>query len=153
MPTLRSINVNPNGGVPKHPVESAFLDYDVVRGDKQANRRFHGGPLRAACLYSLDRIHALRDEGHSITPGSTGENLTIEGLDWNAVTPGTKLAVGEALLEVTTYTAPCQKIAGSFVRGDFGRLSQKTYPGWSRVYVKVLRSGEVKVGDAVCIEQ
>ena len=151
MPTLVSINVNPAGGVPKQPVASAFVGLEKVEGDKQNNTKLHGGPMRAACLYSKERIDALRDEGHPIVPGSTGENLTIEGLDWDTIVPGTRLAIGETLLEVTTYTVPCKKIGASFIRDDFMRMSQKENPGWSRVYVKVLQTGGVKVGDAVTI--
>ncbi len=153
MPTIHSINVNPAGGVPKRAVRDAIIHVDRVVGDKQRNLKYHGGPLRAVCLYSLERIEALQAEGHPITPGSTGENLTIQGLDWNIVTPGTKLAIGDGvLLEVTTYTAPCKNIAGSFTLKNFMRSSQDRHPGWSRVYAKVLRPGTVKVGDSVTME-
>jgi hypothetical protein len=51
---------------------------------------------------------ALQAEGHPITPGSIGENLTIEGIDWNAVRPGAYLRLGEDVVaQVTRYTAPC----------------------------------------------
>ena len=39
------INVNPQGGVPKHSVPSAHVTTQGVVGDKQRNRRFHGGPF------------------------------------------------------------------------------------------------------------
>ncbi len=77
---VAQINVNPQGGVPKHRVAKARLEVGGVEGDKQNHRRFHGGPMRAVCLYSLELIEALQGEGHPISPGSTGENLTIS--DW-----------------------------------------------------------------------
>ena len=153
MPTIHSINVNPVGGVPKRAVQEAIIHVDHVVGDKQRNLKYHGGPLRAVCLYSWERIDALRAEGHPIQPGSIGENLTIEGVDWSTVTPGTKLAIGDGvLLEVTTYAAPCRNIAGSFTLNNFMRASQDHHPGWSRVYAKVLRPGTVKVGDSATVE-
>ena len=33
----------------------------------------------------------------------------------------------------------------------FIRLSQKHYPGWSRVYARVLKEGLVRTGDAVTL--
>ncbi|RMD76622.1 MAG: MOSC domain-containing protein, partial [Chloroflexi bacterium] len=39
--------------------------------------------------------------------------------------------------------------AGSFQRGWFSRISQRLYPGWSRLYARVISEGEVKVGDRV----
>jgi len=34
------------------------------------------------------RIEALQNEGHPIAFGSTGENLTVSGIDWQRVVPG-----------------------------------------------------------------
>ena len=55
------------------------------------------------------------------------------------------------LLEVVSYTSPCWKLKPWFADGNFGRLSQETHPGWSRVYAKVLKSGTVTIGDTVQI--
>jgi MOSC domain-containing protein YiiM len=63
--------------------------------------------------------------------------------------PGTRLRVGGALVEVTSFTSPCQNIAGSFLRGEFKRISQKLHPGWSRVYARVVEEGLLRVGDPV----
>ncbi|MCU0493978.1 MAG: MOSC domain-containing protein [Chloroflexaceae bacterium] len=150
MPKIESINVNPAGGVPKHAVPSAFLGTEGVGGDRQRNRKFHGGPLRAVSLYSLEIIATLQSEGHPIAPGSTGENLTLSGLDWPALVPGTHLRLGAAVeLEITSYVTPCKNIAASFCNGDFSRISQKLHPGESRLYARVLREGIVHVGDGV----
>jgi MOSC domain-containing protein YiiM len=146
---LAQINVNPKGGVPKHRVPSAELSAEGVSGDKQRNLRFHGGPKRAVSLFSAERIQALAAEGHPIAPGTTGENLTLSGIDWESIGPGDRLLVGPVLLEVTSFTVPCQQIRGSFAESDFTRISQKLHPGWSRIYARVLVPGTVVEGDAV----
>jgi MOSC domain-containing protein YiiM len=144
------INVNPQGGIPKQPIASARITAKGVTGDKQRNRRFHGGPQRAVSLYSHERIQALQAEGHPITPGSTGENLTIGGLDWAALKVGDRLQVGDQLrIEITGYAAPCSNIIASFADGAITRISQKLHPDWSRLYARVLSEGEVQVGDVV----
>lgn len=137
------------GGVPKLPVERALLSSAGVEGDRQNDQRNHGGPDRAVCLYSLEVIQALQREGHPIVPGSAGENLTLSGLDWGSIAPGMQLRVGDAVLEVVSYTVPCKTIRASFVDGRFERISQKTNPGWSRVYARVLTAGVAHEGDAV----
>ncbi|HEX2092143.1 MAG TPA: MOSC domain-containing protein [Longimicrobiaceae bacterium] len=138
------------GGVPKLPVPEAMVTLLGLEGDEQKDRRFHGGPRRALCLFSLEEIQRLRAEGHPIRPGSTGENVTVTGLPWEEVRPGVRLALGdEVVVEVTSYTAPCKKISGSFLGGEFVRISQKLHPGGSRVYACVLRTGRLRVGDAV----
>jgi MOSC domain-containing protein YiiM len=148
--TVRWINVSA-GGVPKLPVAEARLTRLGVEGDRQRNRRFHGGPQRAVCLYSLDRIQDLIAEGHPIAPGTVGENITVEGLDWATVVPGVSLVVGEAELQVTSYATPCKTIRKSFKDGDIERIDQDVNPGWSRVYAKVLKEGLVRRGDAVVL--
>jgi MOSC domain-containing protein YiiM len=138
------------GGVPKRPVPAARVTTLGLEGDVQRDREHHGGTDRALCLFSQERIRALQAEGHPITPGSIGENLTIEGVDWNLVTPGTYLRLGETVVtQVTQYTAPCFNITTSFRNREYSRVSQKRHPGDSRVYARVLREGLLTSGDPV----
>lgn len=91
---------------------------------------------------------ALQAEGHPITPGSIGENVTLDGTDGPAVGPGTYLPLGsDVVIQVTCYTAPCANITGSFRERDYARVSQKRHAGDSRVYVRVLREGGLTCGD------
>lgn len=139
-----------NGGVPKLPLREAALGPEGLQGDRQRDRRYHGGPERALCLYALETILALQAEGHPIYPGSVGENVTIAGLDWAALQPGDCLALGdEVLIQITTHAAPCSNIAGSFGDGKFKRISEKLHPGESRLYARVLRTGQLRVGQPV----
>lgn len=139
-----------DGGVPKLPVPEARVTKNGVVGDRQKHTAFHGGPERAVSLFSLDVIERLRSEGHPIEPGSTGENVTVAGLDWSLLAPGSRLAVGpEVVLEITGYAAPCGSIRASFAGGRFKRISQKVNPGESRLYTRVLGEGRITAGDAV----
>jgi MOSC domain-containing protein YiiM len=99
----------------------------------------------------VDLIHILRAEGHPIAPGTIAENVTLAGVDWSLMVPGTRLHIGEVELEVTSYVHPCKNIAASFADGDSTRVSQKVHPGWSRLYAKVLQPGLVRVGSPVSI--
>ncbi|HET6369070.1 MAG TPA: MOSC domain-containing protein [Pseudomonadales bacterium] len=143
------ISVSP-GGVPKRPVESADVTAGGVAGDAQRDLEHHGGPDRALCLFPMELIRTLQAEGHPIAPGQIGENLTVEGLDWDAVAPGVRLLLGEdVLVEVTRYTSPCGNIRAAFTGGNYARVSQKRHPGASRVYARVLRTGAIRRGDPV----
>jgi MOSC domain-containing protein YiiM len=149
--TARIFQLNSSpGGVPKLPVREAEVTELGLVGDDHRFPDIHGGPDRALCLFSLERILELQGEGHPIFPGAVGENVTISGLDWESLTPGQRLALGnEVLIEITRYTSPCNTIESSFVDGKYQRISQKVYPGYSRVYARVLQPGRLTVGQTV----
>lgn len=148
---VESVNTS-RGGVPKVSVFEALINTLGLETDFQSDQQNHGGPDRAVVLYSLELIHALQAEGHSVAPGTTGENLTVSGLDWPMLVPGTTLRVGDVGLEITRYASPCHKIGPSFLQHDFTRISQKVHPGWSRLCARVLAVGVVRPGDAIAVE-
>ena len=136
------------GGVPKLPITQAQVSTLGISGDYQRDQRNHGGPDRALCLYTLEQIQQLQREGHPITPGSTGENITLVGISLLELTPGTLLALGEEVeIQLTSYAVPCNTITDSFNDGDFTRISDKLHPGQSRVYARVLHTGQIATGD------
>lgn len=138
------------GGVPKLPVPEAHVGALGLSGDDHRHPEFHGGPERAVCLYAAERIEALAAQGHPIAAGSAGENVTTRGIDWDRAVPGARLRLGpEVIVEITGYAAPCKTIARWFKDGDFMRLSQERFPGWSRTYARVVDTGTVRPGDSI----
>ena len=149
MGSVAAINIS-NGGVPKRRVSGARVSHSGLENDAQDDKKHHGGPERAVCLYSLERIRSLQKEGHPIDIGTAGENVTIEGIDWDRMAPGATIRIGdEVVLEVASFTNPCKTIRASFIDGEFVRIAQRLHPGWSRVYARVLREGQVHFGDPV----
>lgn len=145
------VSVSP-GGVPKRAVPEARVGRLGLEGDAHRDAEHHGGPDRAVCLFSVEQLEALRQEGHTVAPGALGENVTIEGLEWSDVVPGAQLRLGpDVRLEVTKYTSPCFNIRTAFRKGEFARVSQKKHPGWSRVYARVLEEGVIRPGDDVTL--
>jgi MOSC domain-containing protein YiiM len=141
------------GGVPKQPIPEAVVGYRGVEGDKQTSREHHGRVWQALCLWSADVVERLHGEGHPIARGNAGENVSITGIDWPSLRPGTRIAIGDTLLaEVSAYATPCKKNAGWFVDGDFNRMNHDREQGISRVYASVLRDGVVRPGDEVVVE-
>lgn len=139
------------GGVPKLAVERALVDESGVVGDAQEDTVHHGHPHQALCLYSLEVIERLQAEGHPISPGAAGENITISGIDWAEVVPGRRMAVGPVEIEITKFTSPCRKNARWFVDGRFDRMHADKHPGDSRVYARVITGGPIASGDPVSL--
>lgn len=145
------VNVS-NGGVPKHAVERATVVRRGITTDRQADLRAHGSLDQALCIYAIELIEQLRDEGHRVFAGALGENITTDGVDWKLMTPGTRLLLGaDVVAEITDFASPCTKNARWFTHGDFMRIDQELHPGWGRVYARVLAGGDIRVGDPVLV--
>src|SRR5918996_388090 len=101
---ILSINIS-SGGVPKRRVNGAQVSRSGLVGDAQNDKKHHGGPERAVCVYAIEIIRSLRAEGHPIDVGTAGENVTLEGIDWGLAVPGARLQLGdEVLLEIASFT-------------------------------------------------
>ena len=133
----------PKGGVPKPEVTTLHVHENGCIGDKQNDLKHHGGPQRAVCLFSAEVLTALTNEGHPIFPGSVGENVLIQGIDWSLVQIGTQFHFKNVKLEVTSDAPPCRTIKESFSNGNFSRISIKKHPSSARWYAKVIQEGEL----------
>ncbi len=140
---LVQVNVS-EGGMPKLPIDRAQVTRDGVAGDWQKNRKYHGGPDRAICLYSEELYAWLREQGVEVGNGAVGENFTTRGLDLLALRPGDKLRVGRlCVIQITDVRVPCRQLKKW--DADLPTL----IVGRSGWMARVLESGEVKPGDPV----
>jgi MOSC domain-containing protein YiiM len=149
--TVTRVNVS-DGGVPKHSVAEGVVGWRGLDGDRQADRKHHGRPFQALCLWSAEVIAELTIAGHPIAAGSAGENLTLSGVDWDSLRPGVHLMVGTALVELSYPAVPCKKQTRWFNDGDFTRISHDRNPHWARWYGWVRQPGRVQAGDAVVVQ-
>jgi MOSC domain-containing protein YiiM/GNAT superfamily N-acetyltransferase len=148
---VMQVNVSA-GGVPKLPVERAWVGRLGLAGDGHRDRTEHGGPHRAVCLFAIEAIERLQADGHPVEPGSTGENLTTSGIEWSLLPIGTRARIGAELeLELASSTTPCATQKPNFLGGRFSRISIDLHPSDSRMYARVLHEGEVRPGDAISL--
>ena len=150
---VHSINISTQGGVPKLPIDKAQIKFEGVEGDfnKFRTEKKNSIGTRAVTLFSLEQIEKLKSEGHSIDVGTTGENITIEGVDWPSLEVGARMMIGEAMIELSEPTAPCSKIGKSFIDGAFSRIDHELELGWSRWSASVIEEGQVEVGSHVIL--
>jgi MOSC domain-containing protein YiiM len=118
-------------------------------GDRQADRRVHGGADKAVYAYPFEHYafwaHALgRDD---LSPGFFGENLTITDLPEDEVAIGDVLRMGEAVLEVSQPRTPCYKLGIRAGSEDFPtRFAESLRCGF---YLRVLAEGRVQAGEPI----
>src|SRR3982751_1561371 len=100
--------------MPKLPVLFARVTATGVDGDWQKNRKVHGGPNRAVCLYSEELYAWLREQGVNVRNGDLGENFTTNGLDLLRLGKGDRLRVGKGsrgcVIEITNVRVPCHQL-------------------------------------------
>lgn len=150
---LVAINISA-GGVPKLPVPEAKITATGVAGDRQRNLKWHGGPERAVSLLAMAVIRELQAAGHPLTPGSTGENLTVDGFSAEDLAPGVHLHIGAdpataVILELTKWLDPCSKISSSFAEQKIAVFDHEKNPCRSRVGARVVRPGLVRADDPI----
>ena len=150
---VHSINISKQGGVPKLSIDKAEIKFEGVEGDFNRFRteKINSIGTRAVTLFSLEQIEKLKSEGHTIDVGTTGENITVEGVDWPTLEVGTRMMIGEAVIELSEPTAPCSKIGKSFIDGAFSRIDHELELGWSRWSASVIEEGQVEIGSQVII--
>jgi len=132
------------GGIPKEPVLHARVEKLGLVGDKHRHPE-HGGENRAVCLFSTADLASLcRDGIPPQEPGSFGENLLIEGMDFRQMNPGDRLAIGdEVVLEIHDCREPCVTLLP--IDDRFPALME----GRSGFLCKVIQGGNLAPDDRV----
>lgn len=140
---LVAISAGP-GGIPKHPVDRVRITAVGLEGDGHRNA-FHGGPRRAVCMLSVEEVRWLAADGvRGAGPGTFGENLLVEGLVLDALTPGDHLEFdGGVVLVLDDVRAPCGTLKS--VDERFPDLMAGR-SGW---LCRVESEGDVRVGESL----
>ena len=101
--SVLSINISDRKGVQKKPVEEAVLHpRHGIEGDAHA-----GDWHRQVSLLADEDIQTMRGKGVEIHFGDFAENITTRGVDLAALPIGTRVHLGEVLLEVTQIGKKC----------------------------------------------
>ena len=133
----------------KSPVDGRVAVRGVnLGGDAQADLRVHGGPDKAVYAYAVEDYAWWSDErGRDLGPATFGENLTVEGLDLNAMLIGTRWSIGDVELEVAQPRQPCFKLGMRM--GDAAFVD--VFDGAERfgAYLRIVQEGDVGAGDAI----
>jgi MOSC domain-containing protein YiiM len=131
------------------PVRVRTLNLD---GDRQANLAVHGGVDKAVYAYPSEHYPFWQQEvSRELAWGAFGENLTVEGMLEENVSPGDRLEIGTALFEVTQPRLPCFKLEAKFQRDDMiKRFLDSRRVGF---YLRVLREGILEAGESIALHQ
>lgn len=126
-------------GIQKTPADEVVLvENHGLKGDAHA-----GDWHRQVSLLSQESAQIMREKGADVGPGDFGENILTEGIELPSLPIGTKLKLGEVLLEVTQIGKECH--AGCAIRQQTGDCVMPR----EGIFVRVLNPGRVRPGDPV----
>jgi len=142
-------------GARETPETARLTPEEGLVGDRWAA----GDDRREGNQVSLINVHVLRSlaGGDPERMASSGDNLQVDlDLSEESLPPGTRLVVGEALLEVTAdLHRPCRSFHQRFGAAGARKVARANRVGrrGRGVLCRVLRAGEVRVGDPIRVER
>lgn len=142
MAEVIAVCISERKGIRKHEIPSIRVQcgHGIV-GDAHA-----GNWHRQISLLAEESVDKMRALGLTLQPGDFAENILTRGLELKSLPIGTRLRVGETLLEVTQIGKKChndceiKKLTGSCVMPTEG------------IFAIVLQEGEIFPGDTVTVE-
>ncbi|HWI41940.1 MAG TPA: MOSC domain-containing protein, partial [Verrucomicrobiae bacterium] len=101
---------------------------------------------RQVSLLAKESIDKMRAMGLDVDSGDFAENITTSGVELPVLPVGTRLTVGEALLEVTQIGKECHTRCAIYHQAGDCVMPREG------IFARVLRGGAVRAGDAVRVE-
>ena len=139
MAQVLAVCISENKGERKKPVESVELriNHGIV-GDAHAGEWHRQVSLLAQ--ESIDKMVAL---GLDVSAGDFAENITTQGIDLVALPIGSRLQIGESLLEVTQIGKECHTRCAIFYQAGDCVMPKEG------IFAKVISAGVIRSGDTV----
>ncbi len=132
-----SVNSSEVRGVRKTPIEEgAFKAGFGLVGDGHASNETHK-QISLAGIESYKKLE--KEEGLELTPGSFAENITTDGVILYELVVGTKLVIGEVVLEITQIGKKKHSVPFRTMLPTEG------------IFAIVLKDGIIKKGDEITL--
>ncbi len=138
-----AVCISKNKGERKTPVEQIVLrEEHGIGGDAHA-----GNWHRQVSLLAKESIDKMRALGLDVDNGDFAENLTTLGIDLPGLAIGTRLQVGEALLEITQIGKECHNRCAIYYQAGDCVMPKEG------VFARELRGGCLSTGDRVMLKE
>lgn len=134
-----SVCISANKGEQKTSVESVTLrvNHGIV-GDAHA-----GDWDRQVSLLAEESIQKMREKGLELESGAFAENIVTEGVDLVSLPIGTRLRLGEALIEVTRIGKECHSRCAIYHKAGDCVMPREG------IFARVIEPGEIRAGDEI----
>lgn len=138
-----SVNISEKKGTVKHEVPFIELKREQgIAGDAHA-----GNWHRQISMLAEESIDRMRKILPTLKHGAFAENITTKGIDLMHLPVGTRLSIGDALVEVTQIGKECHSDCA--IKQAVGECVMPT----EGIFVIVLKEGKVKKGDLIDVAE
>lgn len=141
-PTVLAIHIAPGRRLPTKSVGRVVAE----TGKGLIGDRYHGARHRHVTVQSwTDLQQAAKMLGHPVEPAGIRRNITLTH-GQVPTTPGTRVRLGDVLLEVVRVAAPCRILDDEIAPGAAVALRHR-----AGTCFRVLEGGEISVGDGFAV--
>jgi MOSC domain-containing protein YiiM len=139
MANVLAVCISENKGERKKPVAEVELrENHGIIGDGHA-----GDWHRQVSLLAQESIDKMRAMGLDVSAGDFAENITTSGIDLVSLPIGTRLQVGETLLEVTQIGKECHTRCAIFYQAGDCVMPKEG------IFARVITGGTIRPGDQI----
>jgi len=137
-----AVCISEKKGERKTPVESVELreNHGIV-GDAHAGE-WH----RQVSLLAMESIQKMQRMGLDVNTGDFAENITTSGIEVFSLPVGTRLAIGDTMVEVTQIGKECHNRCAIYHQAGDCVMPKEG------IFVRVLQGGNVRAGDEIIIQ-
>jgi len=134
-----SVNISEKKGTVKHEVDEIKLVINHgILGDAHA-----GNWHRQISLLAEESIDEMRNIGLTLKNGAFAENINTIGIELKTLPIGTKLKIGDTVVEVTQIGKECHNDC------EIKKLTGKCVMPTDGIFVIVNKEGTIKKGDKI----
>ncbi|MDR2751759.1 MAG: MOSC domain-containing protein [Clostridiales bacterium] len=137
MGKILSVNLSKAKGTRKESAPQALL----IAGHGLEGDAHAGSWHRQVSLLPWEKIEAFKNSGAKVSHGDFGENLVVQGIDFQELKIGSKLSCGEAVIAITQFGKECHSHCAIYQQTGDCIMPREG------VFAEVLAGGLVKAGD------
>jgi MOSC domain-containing protein YiiM len=139
------ISIRPEKGKPVQVLKQILAQVGGLLNDH--SNRGNSESKRQVTLIQQEHLQAAASflGKNEIDPALVRRNILVKGLNLNSLA-GRKFAIGEAVLEMTGFCPPCQRMEENLGTGGYNAMR-----GHGGITCKVLKEGKITIGDKVSV--
>lgn len=133
-PTVTHLHIKPGSRMTMKPLK----EFRILSGKGIIGDASFGKSKRQILIVSNQVLTEF-----SLKPGDIRENIVIDGLDVDALPPGTEIQIGGTRLNISGACEPCSRL------DELHEGLQNALRGRRGILARAISSGTIRVGDPV----